>query len=398
MHPGKTAEPMPDAPANRGLFVVATPARSPVDPNARALENHRLLRFLALGTRRGIAGVPPERTRLNPRIGLAAYVSWKMLSTFRAESFRFGLSPWFDRWVLKQLTPGDHLIASYGHANASFAFVRRHGGKTFLDAGNSHPDNFWEILSEENRRWNCPHPPISRRAYERSRAMLPEVDYVLSPSAFVTGSFLARGFKPDRILPNIYPVNLSNFSPGTAPRPRDRPLTLVNTGGLSLRKGSPYLLEAFRLIRQKHPTARLILTQVVRDDMRDVLPKYRDLPIDWTPSLPHPALAELLRRADIFILPSLEEGLARTVLEAIACGLPVVVTPNTGSNDYVQPGLSGEIVPIRDARAIADAVLKWADKIMAPGWQPRVLIDPDPLSFESLERTFISHLRRLGLA
>ena len=397
MHPGKIAQPRSDAPATRGLFVVATPARSPVDPNARALENHHLLRFLALGTRRGLDGVAPERTRLNPRIGLAAYAAGKTLSTFHAESFRFGLSPWFDRWVLKQLTPGDHLIASYGHANASFAFVRRHGGKTFLDGGNSHPDNFWEILSEENRRWKCPHPPISRRAYERSRAMLAEVDYVLSPSSFVTNSFLARGFQPGRILQNIYPVNLSNFSPATTPRPKDRPLTLINTGGLSLRKGSPYLLEAFRLVLQKHPTARMILNQVVRDDMRDILPRYRDLPIDWTPGLPHPELAGLLRRADIFILPSLEEGLARTVLEAIACGLPVVVTPNTGSNDFVQPGLSGEVVPIRDPRAIADAVLKWADIILAPGWQPRVMIDPKPLSFESFESAFIAQLRQLGL-
>jgi starch synthase len=221
---------------------------------------------------------------------------------------------------------------------------------------------------------------------------------VLSPSSYVTGSFLSRGFKPAQILQNVYPVNLSNFSPATGPRPKDRPLTLINTGGLSLRKGSPYLLEAFRLIRQKHPTARLILIQSVRDDMRDVLPRFRDLPVEWSPILPHPALADLLRSADVFILPSVEEGLARTVLEAIACGLPVIVTPNTGANDFVQPGLSGEVVPIRDPRAIADAVLRWADKIMAPGWQPRVLIDAKSLAFESFEHNFLAQLRRLGLA
>lgn len=388
---------MPDAPATRGRFVVATPARTVCDDNARALENYQLLRFIALGTRRGTAGVPPERTRLNPRIGLAAYAAAKVFSPFRAESFRFALSPWFDRWVLRQLTPGDHVISSYGYTNACFAFARRHGGKTFLDGGNSHPDNFWEILSEEHRRWNCPHPPISPRAYERSRAMMSEVDYVLSPSAYVTNSFLARGFKPAQILKNVYPVNLANFSPATKPRPKDRPLTLINTGGLSLRKGSPYLLEAFRLVRQKHPSARLVLISNVRDDMRNVLPQYRDLPVEWSPPLPHPKLAELLRGADIFILPSLEEGLARTVLEAIACGLPVIVTPHTGANDFVQPGLSGEVVPIRDARAIADAVLKWADKVLAPSWQPRVLIDAEALKFESFERTFIAQLRQLGL-
>src|SRR5207245_2629207 len=50
-------------------FVVATPQRSVCDDNARALAQHGLLRFLALGTRRGTEGVPPEQTRLNPLIG-----------------------------------------------------------------------------------------------------------------------------------------------------------------------------------------------------------------------------------------------------------------------------------------------------------------------------------------
>ena len=71
---------------------------------------------------------------------------------------------------------------------------------------------------------------------------------------------------------------------------------------------------------------------------------------------------------------------------------------NSGANDFVQPGFSGEVVPIRDPGAIAEAVLKWADKILAPGWQPRVLIDAKSLTFESFERTFLAQLRQLGLA
>jgi len=120
-------------------FVVATPARSVCDDNARALELHGELRFLALGTRRGAAGVPAERTRLNPAIGLAAFVAAKLLPPFYAESFRFRLHPWFDRWALKQIRPGDHVISSYGYANNCFKFARENGGKTFLDGGNSHP-------------------------------------------------------------------------------------------------------------------------------------------------------------------------------------------------------------------------------------------------------------------
>ena len=387
---------MPALSPVHGWFVVATPSRSVCDHNARALERINRLRFIALGTRRGTSGVPPERTRLNPWIGLCAYAGAKTLSPFKAESFRFRLLPWFDRWVLKQLRPGDNIISSYGYANECFRFVRRHGGKTFIDAGNSHIENFWEILSEEHCRWNCPYPPVARHWYERSREMLAEVDYVLSPSSYVTQSFLARGFKPERILRNVYPVDLSLFKPAAAPRPKGRPLTIINTGSLSLRKGTPYLLEAFRLVRRQIPGARLLLSRIVEDSVRPLLVKYRDLPIEWAPPLPHSQLAERLRNADIFVLPSLEEGLVRTALEAMACGLPVVLTPHTGANDLVEPGTNGEVVPIRDPQAMAEAILKWADKILTPGWQPRVAINQELLTFEHFARTFIGQLQGIG--
>ena len=379
-----------------GKFVVATPGRTVCDDNARALERIGALRFIALGTRRGTAGVPPERTRLNPLIGLVAYAAAKTLPPFRAESFRFSLLPWFDRWVKRRLTPGDHIISSYGYANDSFKFVRARGGKTFVDAGNSHMENYWAVISEEHRRWNCPTPPFAPHWRERSLAMMEHVDFVLSPSNHVTQSFLSRGFKPGQILKNIYPVDLSCFEPSREPRPESRPLTLICTGSLSLRKGTPYLLEAFRLVRKKIPDARLLLTDAVMDSVKPILAANSDLPIEWSPGLPHPQLAARLRGADIFVLPSLEEGLVRTACEAMACGLPAILTPNTGANDFIRPGVNGEVVPIRDPQAIADAVLKWAEIILKPGWQPRVLFDTKPFSFEYFEREFIGQLRECG--
>jgi glycosyltransferase involved in cell wall biosynthesis len=393
---GNTIESVANPPPPSGSFVVATPMRTVCDDNARALERAGRLRFLALGTRRGTAGVPPEHTRLNPLIGLAAYMAATTLSPFRAESFRYRLLPWFDRWVLKQLEPGDHIISSYGYANDCFEFVRRHGGKTFVDAGNSHIENFWAVIGEEHRRWNCPYPPGPLHWYERSRATLANVDYVLSPSSYVTNSFLARGFRPEQILKNVYPVDLSRFQPATAPRPQNRPLTIINTGSLSLRKGTPYLLEAFRLIRRQQPSARLLLMRIVQDDVKPVLARYRDLPIEWSVGLPQSQLAERLRSADVFVLPSLEEGLVRTACEAMACGLPVVLTPNTGANDFVQPGVNGEIVPIRDPAATAEAILKCWERIQ----QNPVSTVADlreKLSFETFARDFIEQLTASGL-
>jgi glycosyltransferase involved in cell wall biosynthesis len=289
------------------------------------------------------------------------------------------------------------VISSYGYANACFQLALRTGGKTFLDAGNSHPAYFWEILCEEHRRWNCPRRPISKLHYERSLAMMEDVSFVLAPSAFVAQSFLDRGFSTDQVLPTFYPIDFSTFIPSGELRSKMRPLTLISTAGLSLRKGSPYMLDALRIVQRSHPSLRILLTSTVHDNMREILRRYSDLPIDWAPPLPHSKLAQRLQSADIFVLPSLEEGLVRSALEAMACGLPVVLTPNTGANDYISSDAAGEVVPIRNAEAIASAILKIAERVMSNAEPPRRHFDPWLLSFPRFEENFLRHLARIGI-
>ena len=380
-----------------GRFVVATPGRSVCDDHARVLAKHQALRYLCLGTRRGVDGVPPENTRLNPSIGLVAYAAARSLSVYQAEALRFRLHPWFDHWVKKELIPGDHIISSYGYANASFQRVRQTGGKTFLDGGNSHPENFWSILQEEHARWKCSYPPVARHHYLRSLRMMEHVDYVLSPSTFVTRSFLERGFKAEQIVKNIYALDLSLFKPPAEKVRPKRPFTVIAPGSLSLRKGTPYLLQAFQLVVKKVPDARLVLNQLVTDNVAEVFRNFADLPIDWKPPLAHPDLAETMRNCDLLVLPSLEDGFARTVTEGLACGLPVITTRNTGASDLIMPGSNGEIVPIRDPSALAEAMLRWHEKIMASQQRIPITFDPAVVSTATFERDFLTQLRKIGV-
>ena len=226
--------------------------------------------------------------------------------------------------------------------------------------------------------------------------MLAKVDYVLSPSSYVTQSFLARNFKPQQILRNVYPVNLSLFHPFAGERPAHRPLTIINTGALSLRKGTPYLLEAYRLLLKRHPSVRLLLTNSIRDDVKPILRRYSDLPIDWSPPLAHSQLVERLQSADVYVMPSLEEGLVRTALEAIACGLQVVLTSHCGANDFVVPGVNGEVVPIRDAERLAEAILLCWERIQ----KGRATDNSNIIarfSFDRFAQDFLEQLRLIGL-
>ena len=72
-------------------------------------------------------------------------------------------------------------------------------------------------------------------------------------------------------------------------------------------------------------------------------------------------VGELLRGLDMFILPSLGEGIANTILEAMACGLAVVATDVGGNPELIQHGCNGLLVPAADPQALADAIVKLAD-------------------------------------
>lgn len=350
---------------------------------ARAFEKLGLLRLVVLGTRRPIEGIPRAKQVLQPLFGLWFYWSARAFSPYQGEALRFATYPAFDLWASRKIRPRDSVFSSYGFANRCFSKARRLGGSTLLDAGNSHPENFWKILSQEHLHWGCRYPPISPAHYRRSVAMMKEVDWVLAPSIFVEESFLKHGFFPQKIFRIPYATDLSLFRPASTRPPSGRPFTVINTGGLSLRKGTPYLLEALRILRTKIPELRILLTSQISDSIRPILANYKDLPIEWSGTLPAALLADRLRSADVFILPSLEEGMARTALEAMACGLPVILTHHTGACDLVKESVNGSVVPIRDSHAIVEKALFWREQLQSntrPG--PVFSVDPSSVDFD----------------
>jgi glycosyltransferase involved in cell wall biosynthesis len=179
-------------------------------------------------------------------------------------------------------------------------------------------------------------------------------------------------------------------------RTPDRPFTVINTGGLSLRKGTPYLLEALRILKRQVPELRILLTRQVSDSIRPILAQYKDLTIEWSTTLPQQQLAKRLQSADLFILPSLEEGMARTALEAMACGLPVILTPNTGSCDLVEEGINGSIVPIRSAEAIVEKALFWRERVLGRGRQGSPIhTDLTKLAYPHFSERFATFLKKI---
>lgn len=374
-------------------FVVACPQRSSADYHAEVLAKHGHLRRYFVGTRKPTAGIPAELTSLNPLWGGVVTASSMVLPGYQGEWLRSALHPWFDRWATARLKPGDNIISSYGYANHAFKKVKRDGGFTMVDAGNSHPAHFWEVVSEEHAIWGVKRPPYPPHWNRRARAMMEDTDYVICPSRFVEKTFLDRGFTPQQLLYAPFPTDLSLFrpEPGTIPPPA--PLLVVCTGSVCLRKGVPYLLEAARLIR-KDRDVKLLLTDQVESAMKEILATYSDIPIEWAPTLGHRELAARLRTAHVFALLSLEDGFARTVTEALACGIPAVVTNHTGAMDFIVEGKNGYVVPIRDPHAAAEAIVKAST---LRGSEVAMGTELPDLSFAGFEKSFMAELNQKGL-
>jgi starch synthase len=375
-------------------FNVICPIRSVLDDHARVLAQHGLLKGYFTGNRRGTHGIPGELTYLNPAFGLWTMATRRIFPGYAAEWLRAAAHPLFDRWAALDVKPGDHVMSSYGYANRCFAKVRAGGGQTFLDAGNSHPAHFWEVIQEEHKRWGVRRDPYPRHWNHQGLKTVELTDYVMSPSHYVSDSFRKRGYPEEQILHLPYPIDLSVFEARRECPLPPSPLRVVCTGSISLRKGFPYLFEAMRLIR-KERDAILVLTDLVESSMKDILPRYTDVPVEWHPRLPHAQLACHLKNCHVFALLSLEDGFALTVAEALACGLPAVVSEHTGAKDCVQPGLNGEIVPIRDPASAAAAIIACHDRQLADG-PPAVSDLHQQLSFEVFSERFSEHLCRLG--
>lgn len=374
-------------------FVVACPQRSSADYHAEVLARHGHLRRYFVGTRKPTAGIPAELTSLNPLWGGVVTASSMVFPGYQGEWIRSALHPWFDAWVTARLKPGDNIISSYGYANHAFKKVKRNGGFTMVDAGNSHPAHFWEVVSEEHAIWGVKRPPYPPHWNRRAREMMEDTDYVICPSRFVERTFLDRGFAPQQLLYAPFPTDLSLFRPEQGSAPAPAPLLVVCTGSVSLRKGFPYLLEAARLIR-KDRDVKLLLTDQVEPAMKEILATYSDIPIEWAPTLGHRELAARLRTAHVFALLSLEDGFARTVTEALACGIPAVVTTNTGAMDFIVEGKNGYVVPIRDPHAAAEAIIN-ASTLRGSGASEGTEL-PD-LSFAGFEKSFMAELNQKGL-
>src|SRR5215204_3668312 len=177
-----------------------------------------------------------------------------------------------------------------------------------------------------------------------------------------------------------WPIDTKLFRPASAQlrSQTDSSRTLITVGRLDdPRKNILNLLRAMPAVRRVLGDMRL---KLVGTGGGSVLATAGGLPLDGVEvlgRLPNDVLIRELQAADLFVLPSLQEGLGLAVLEAMACGLPVMSTPSGGPEAYVRDGQTGFVTRGFEASAIAEVVihaLKDPARLRAMGKRARDVI------------------------
>ena len=182
-------------------------------------------------------------------------------------------------------------------------------------------------------------------------------DRVLLGSSFAADSFAAEGVPRDKLCVVPYGVDLQIFSPAATPPPRDI-FKVIYAGQLTQRKGLSYLLRGYQRFARADTQLTLVGSAVGGPE---ALRPYSGL-FTHVPHQTRTALAERYRQSHVFVFPTLVEGMPLVVLEAMACGLPVIVTAN-GPAGIVRDGIDGFIIPQRSAEAVHEKLeLLYSDR------------------------------------
>ncbi len=185
--------------------------------------------------------------------------------------------------------------------------------------------------------------------HERRLRDIERSDRILVPSDHIAETLARHGTPRDKIDVIPYAADTRRFAPLSQKR-HAVDCTFLFAGGITQRKGIKYLLEAWRLIRR--PGWKLQLLGALPSDPGPLAGHLGE--VEHLGRVAHSEMPARMAAADVFVFPSLFEGSAVVTYEALACGLPSIVTPEAGS--VVREGVEGYLVPSRDVESLAEAM------------------------------------------
>ena len=282
------------------------------------------------------------------------------LSAFFLKTRAVGIhaSMWLFDWFSGTRRLNTRLVWAYVELNTRLLRrAKKRGIPIVLDNPIAHMDDYY-ALKPEFEACGVPWPDWwIRRWVAAAKREYQLADWFNVGSTFVRDSLVKRGISAERIFVIPYGVDAARWRKCHDNREPKTPFAFVYTASVDPRKGIQYLLRAWKAAALDKAELWICGGTEASMDWNRVcggLPAH----VRFFGRVKHEKLEEIYAKSSVYVLPSLLEGLARSGLEAMSAGLPVVVTRETGLSDFVTDGVEGWIVPARDTDALADS-LRW---------------------------------------
>ncbi len=248
----------------------------------------------------------------------------------------------------------DLIIGWSSFSLKSFEIAGKYNCTKILERGSSHIEYQRDILQEEIDLIgvNCKLP--SPKIIDKEKKEYDLSDYICVPSEFSKKSFLKKGFNEKKIIKIPYGVDLNNFFLPNKTK-ENAQFNIICVGAISVRKGSIYLLKAFNELNLKN--SKLIFIGDIEQGFEKILNMYFNENVEIIKSVSQNSLRTFYNQASVFVTCPVEDGFGMVILQAMACGLPVIVTNNAGGSEIIDDGIDGYIIPTRDKEKLKEKLL-----------------------------------------
>ena len=255
----------------------------------------------------------------------------------------------FDKKVAKLLdVKADAFMGFVGKSLYCFAKAKKLGYKKLeLIAANSHVRNVQRLHDKAARDLGMKDTWLNEALIRKTIKEYERADFIYTHSEYTRQSLINEGISPDKLKKTDLKVDDKFIPPHD--KPNDGVFRVVYAGRVDTTKGIPLLIEAFSHLSIKKAQLTLVggwsssrmkqtvMAWMAKDDRIKMAP--------GDPLLP-------FQEADVYVHPTYEDGFAYAPMEALACGVPVVVTEDTGMKEHVIEGENGYVIPTGSWQAI----------------------------------------------
>ncbi len=250
----------------------------------------------------------------------------------------------------------DVFIGLASYCLEAVGWARKNGVKAVVDHGSLYAPVERRLLEEEREIWGMrPGPDLPADwLIEKQDEEFRAADRIMLLSQVAKRGMVEGGFPAEKIFVNPCGVDLSEFQPGPK---NDRVFRVIQCGGIRAEKGVQYLLKAFDELRLPNSELWFIGGGLESSSLQRIIREYRSDNIVFKGSVPRSQLQKLYSQGSVSVLASVADGFGMVVPQAMACGLPVIVSENVGAADLVTSEHDGFVIPIRDVEALKEKIV-----------------------------------------